>query len=294
MLAILAAMGRATCLLLGLILIDCKGSSPAKPVAVASQPEPAQTVPETEPTEPTMPTAVVVLQLKRWQAEPQVAMQRFARPWLVSSTLKELRRPASKEDVARVAEHLALVHKPAAAVEGTFVGRYEEPSAADAMRLLEVHARRFVDAEQKDALKVLVVEVETLAERLAKAEKTLETAKDTADGYPVAKAASLPKSAQPLYIDLIKTDETPAKTKKSLQRLTGDLAKTEAHLRDLPRFRREYAALVDSASKAARVHGNIVDKLAASEAARKKAEKEVRAATRVVSPPVLRADEPTP
>lgn len=134
----------------------------------------------------------------------RAAKSSFTRPALIADTLQQLGE--TEVTPARIrAVQKRLSFNQARGSQITYAGTFEAPSAQDAIDYLKVHLKLFLESEIDKALKVLLVEVQTLQQQLEDAENELEATEQAVLAFKQEHTEGLPEQGQELmqrYIEL--------------------------------------------------------------------------------------------
>jgi uncharacterized protein involved in exopolysaccharide biosynthesis len=124
------------------------------------------------------------------------AQNNFLRPALIHETLKQLGETDVTADRIRLIQSQLTFTKTS---QFTYSGSFDAPTADQAIQFLEVHLKLYREAEIDKALKVLLVEVETLDRQVAEAEERLNTTEAALTAFKQENSEGLPEQAAEIY-----------------------------------------------------------------------------------------------
>lgn len=131
------------------------------------------------------------------------AKQNFSRPSLIHETLVKLGETEVTPQRIREIQRRLSLNQGRANAQNLYAGSFQAPTADAAMEFLGVHLDLYLQNEIEKALKVLLVEVETLQEKLAESEEELNTTEQAILAFKQEHSAGLPDQAQQFYQELI-------------------------------------------------------------------------------------------
>lgn len=132
------------------------------------------------------------------------AQKSFRRPAIIRASLEALGEENLTQGRLRKI-HDSLVFKQANRREAkdVYEGSYQAKTADAALEYLRVHLKIFIDTEIDKAMKVLLVEVETLEKKLKQADEDLNATEQAVMAFRQEHSEGLPEQAQALYQEMI-------------------------------------------------------------------------------------------
>ena len=130
----------------------------------------------------------------------RAAQRNFIRPSLVLDTLRELGHTDVSEDQVRAYQKGLEFMR---AGEFSYVGGFEAKTEAEAVEYLDTHLRLYLQSEVDKTLKSLVLEVETLEQRLHETEENLTAIEQAVLAFRKEHTEGLPEQQEELYSALI-------------------------------------------------------------------------------------------
>lgn len=132
------------------------------------------------------------------------AQKSFRRPAIIRASLEALGEENLNQKRLRKI-HDSLVFKQANRREAkdVYEGSYQAKTADAALEYLRVHLKIFIDTEIDKAMKVLLVEVETLEKKLKQADENLNATEQAVMAFRQEHSEGLPEQAQALYQEMI-------------------------------------------------------------------------------------------
>lgn len=150
------------------------------------------------------------------------AKQNFVRPSLIQETLEKLGETELTASRIRQVQH-NLELNPSRGSQTVYVGGYSAPTAEEAMNFLRVHLERYLGTEIDKALQVLMVEVNTLEEKLRESEEELNATEQAILAFKEEHSEGLPDQASQFYQELLGLNSTRGQA-------AADVARTAAEV----------------------------------------------------------------
>ena len=193
------------------------------------------------------------------------AKQNFVRPSLIHQTLTELGEDDVTPNRIRQVQR-RLEFRQDRGSQTLHVGSYEAPTADESMEFLRVHLKLFLESEIEKALQVLIVEVETLQEKLKDAEEELNSTEQAIVAFKQEHSQGLPEQASQFYQELIALGTDRG-------RAASEVARTAAELQISRKQLKSESPLIESRIEMARPYedaiADVKRQLAAAKAAGK-------------------------
>ncbi len=156
------------------------------------------------------------------------AANNFVRPGLIVDTLNELGESDVPEDRIRTIQRRLEFQRTG---EFSYTGAYSAPTTDEAIQFLEVHLRLYLETEIEKALKVLVVEVDTLEQELAQAVQEMSATDQALLAFKQEHSDGLPEQAGQLYEELIALGSERGRAASEVARASADLRLTKQRLK---------------------------------------------------------------
>jgi pSer/pThr/pTyr-binding forkhead associated (FHA) protein/uncharacterized protein involved in exopolysaccharide biosynthesis len=155
------------------------------------------------------------------------AQSNFLRPALIYETLTELGETEITEDRIREIQRRLQFER---AGQFSYNGTFTAPVPEEAITFLDVHLNLYLDQEMEKAIKVLVVEVETLEQRLEDAERELQATDQAILAFKQEHSEGLPDQAQQLYAELIALGTDRGRAASEVARASAELSSSRRRL----------------------------------------------------------------
>jgi uncharacterized protein involved in exopolysaccharide biosynthesis len=156
------------------------------------------------------------------------AANNFVRPGLIVETLRELGETDVPEERIRMIQRRLEFNRTG---EFSYKGAYSAPPTEEAIQFLEVHLRLYLEAEIEKALKVLIVEVDTLEQELAQAEQEMSATDQALLAFKQEHSDGLPEQASQLYEELIALGSERGRAASEVARTSADVRLSKARLK---------------------------------------------------------------
>ncbi len=176
------------------------------------------------------------------------AQQNFVRPLLILETLQELGEEDVPEDRVRAIQKRLEFQRTG---EFSYSGAFDAATAEEAIAFLEVHLRLYLKQEVDKTLKALVLEVETLEQRLRETEESITATEQAVLSFRKEHTKGLPEQAQELASNLIALG-----TERG--RAASEVARTSAELRLSKQRLKSESPIIESRLEMARPYENTI------------------------------------
>lgn len=157
----------------------------------------------------------------------RAAKSNFMRPALIYDTLTELGETDITEDRIRKMQRRLELNR---AGQFSYNGSFAASTAEEAIAFLDVHLELYLEHEMEKALKALMVEVETLEERLYEAEEELQATDQAILAFKQEHSEGLPEQAQQLYGELISLGTDRGRAASEIARASAELSLSRKRL----------------------------------------------------------------
>ena len=160
------------------------------------------------------------------------AQKSFRRPAIIRASLEALGEENISQNRLRKI-HDSLVFKQANRREAkdVYEGSYQAKTADDALEYLRVHLKIFIDIEIEKAMKVLLVEVETLEKKLKQADEDLNATEQAVMAFRQEHSEGLPEQAQAHYQELMALRTARGSTASEVTRASETLRNRRKQLK---------------------------------------------------------------
>lgn len=160
------------------------------------------------------------------------AQKSFRRPAIIRATLEALGEEKISQNRLRKI-HDSLVFKQANRREAkdVYEGSYQASTADEALEYLRVHLKIFIDTEIEKAMKVLLVEVETLEKKLKQADEDLNATEQAVMAFRQEHSEGLPEQAQAHYQELMALRSAKGMTASDVTRASETLRNRRKQLK---------------------------------------------------------------
>jgi uncharacterized protein involved in exopolysaccharide biosynthesis len=156
------------------------------------------------------------------------AANNFVRPGLIVETLHELGESDVPEDRIRTIQRRLEFQRTG---EFSYTGAYAAPTTEESIQFLEVHLRLYLETEIEKALKVLIVEVDTLEQELAQAEQEMSATDQALLAFKQEHSDGLPEQASQLYEELIALGSEKGRASSEYARAAADMRLSKQRLK---------------------------------------------------------------
>ncbi len=156
------------------------------------------------------------------------AQQNFVRPLLILETLQELGEEDVPEDRVRAIQKRLEFQRTG---EFSYNGSFEAPTSDEAIAFLEVHLRLYLQTEVDKTLKALVLEVETLEQRLRETEEQITATEQAVLAFRKEHTEGLPEQAQELASNLIALGSERGRAASEVARTAAELRLSKQRLK---------------------------------------------------------------
>jgi uncharacterized protein involved in exopolysaccharide biosynthesis len=156
------------------------------------------------------------------------AQSNFMRPALIYETLSELGETEVTEDRIREIQRRMQFERSS---QFSYNGSFAAATPDEAITFLDVHLNLYLDQEMEKAIKVLVVEVETLEQRLKDAERELQATDQAILAFKQEHSEGLPDQAQQLYAELIGLGTDRGRAASEVARASAELSLSRRRLK---------------------------------------------------------------
>jgi uncharacterized protein involved in exopolysaccharide biosynthesis len=158
------------------------------------------------------------------------AKQSFVRPALIHQTLEELgETDITPNRIRQVQRRLSLQQSRGS--QSFYEGSYESPGAEESVEFLHVHLQNYLESEIDKALKVLLVEVETLEKKLADSGAELDATEQAIMAFKQEHSQGLPDQAGELYQELITLGSEKGRAASEVARASAELELSRRRLK---------------------------------------------------------------
>ncbi len=156
------------------------------------------------------------------------AQNNFIRPALIHETLLQLGETDVTPDRIRAIQQRLEFQKTS---QFTYSGAFSAGSGEEAMQFLEVHLKLYRDAEIDKALKVLLVEVQTLEKQVAEAQQRLDSTEAALTAFKQENSEGLPDQAKEIYRQLIELGAMRAAAQGLVAQASADITVSKKKLK---------------------------------------------------------------
>ena len=156
------------------------------------------------------------------------AQNNFIRPALIHETLLQLGETDVTPDRIRAIQQRLEFQKTS---QFTYSGAFSAASGEEAMQFLEVHLKLYRDAEIDKALKVLLVEVQTLEKQVADAQQRLDSTEAALTAFKQENSEGLPDQAKEIYRQLIELGAMRAAAQGLVAQASADITVSKKKLK---------------------------------------------------------------
>ena len=158
----------------------------------------------------------------------RAAQSNFLRPALIYETLTELGETEVTEDRIRDIQRRLQFDR---AGQFSYTGAFTAGNPEEAITFLDVHLNRYLEQEMEKAIKVLVVEVETLEQNLKDAENELQATDQAILAFKQEHSEGLPDQASQLYSELIALGTDRGRAASEVARASAELSLSRRRLK---------------------------------------------------------------
>lgn len=156
------------------------------------------------------------------------AQNNFMRPALIHETLTQLGETDVTADRIRQIQAQLQFTKSS---QFTYQGSFDAPTAEQAIQFIEVHLKLYREAEIEKALKVLLVEAETLDKQVAEAEERLNTTEAALTAFKQENSEGLPEQSAEIYRRLIELGASRTSAMSDLAVASADVKTSRKRLK---------------------------------------------------------------
>lgn len=156
------------------------------------------------------------------------AANNFVRPALIHETLLQLGETDVTPDRIRSIQERLEFQKT---TQFTYSGAFSAATGEEAMQFLEVHLELYRDAEIDKALKVLLVEVQTLEKQVADAQQRLDSTEAALTAFKQENSEGLPEQAKQIYGQLIELGAMRSAAQSLVAQASADITVSRKNLK---------------------------------------------------------------
>lgn len=132
------------------------------------------------------------------------AQKSFRRPAIIRASLEALgEENLTQKRLRKIHDSLVFKQANRREAKDVYEGSYKAKTADEALEYLRVHLKIFIDTEIDKAMKVLLVEVETLAKKLKQADEDLNATEQAVMAFRQEHSEGVPEQAQAIYQEMI-------------------------------------------------------------------------------------------
>jgi uncharacterized protein involved in exopolysaccharide biosynthesis len=156
------------------------------------------------------------------------AANNFIRPALIHETLKQLGETDVTADRLREIQKRLEFQQTS---QFTYSGAFSAATGEEAMQFLEVHLKLYRDAEIDKALKVLLVEVDTLQKQVNDTQEQLDSTEAALTAFKQENSEGLPEQAGDIYRQLIELGAMRSSAQALVSQASADIGVSRKKLK---------------------------------------------------------------